>query len=127
MTRRRVQFKKAQVCIGDLRHRVTLFDRDLTEPQFGKTDFDESFTNPVNVHAAVKTLAGKVFFDGVGDVALTHEIVIRFRKGVTSEKWVTFESRRLKVVDVEDIDEDHKYLRLRCTERGADTVEAAKA
>ena len=66
----------------------------------------------------MKTVAGKVFFDGVNvDVAVSHEILVRYDPSVTSETWILLkDGRRLDVVNVEDLEGRHEYLRLLCNE-----------
>lgn len=116
------------VCAGDLSSLVTLQNRDIVEPIFGETDFAEEFSGDSKVWAKVVTVAGKTFFDQVNaDVALTHEITIRYDPTVTAETWVQAESRRFDIVSVEDLEERHEFMLLRCVERGDTDREAAKS
>ena len=104
---------------------ITLQNRDIAAPEFGTPDFDEAFTNTVDVLAILKTERGKVLFDGVAtDNPITHKICIEFVTGVTAETWVLFNGRRFDILDVENCGEQDLCLVLRCTERG--TGEAAK-
>lgn len=128
-TRVEVRRPRRKLCIGDLRDRIILQSRDITEPAFGARDFDEDFKQQDGVWASIRTTAGKVFFDGVNtDIAVTHEIRIRYDSRVTAETWIELEDgRRLDVVNVEDLEERKEYLTLLCTERGLGDREAAKS
>ena len=103
-----------------MKSRIVLHTRTLKEPAFGDTDFGLDFEAKAEVWAMVKSVAGKVFFDGVhADVSVTHEIFIRYDHTVTSETWIELDDgRRVDIVNVEDLEERHEYLRLFCTERG---------
>jgi SPP1 family predicted phage head-tail adaptor len=117
-----------RVCVGDLNKLITLQARAISPPSFSSTDFDETFTNGDDVWAAVNTVAGKTFFDGVNtDITITHEIFIRFDASVTSETWIEMDDRRIDILDTENLDERDEWLKLICTERGPDNVEATKA
>jgi SPP1 family predicted phage head-tail adaptor len=115
-------------CIGDMRERVKLHDRALRVPEFGSSDFTENFSGTKTVWANVKTVSGQTFFTGANiDVSLTHSIIIRYDESVTSETWVELNNNNLKIISVEDLDERHEFLRLRCTERGDKDLGAAQA
>lgn len=124
-----VRIRNRHVCIGDLRKRIKVFTRSITPPPFGVTDFDEDFEPDATVWAAVNTINGKTFFDGVSivDVALTHEVFIRYRSDVDSDTWLELDNRRLKIVSFEIMDESKEWLRLLCAERGDNTIQATKA
>jgi len=120
--------KRREPCLGDLRERIHLHDRAIQAPIFGKADSTEEFSGPKIVWASVKTVSGKTIFTGANiDVALSHEIIIRYDDKVTSETWVEFEGKNFKIVNVEDLDERHDFLRLLCTERGDKDLGAAQA
>lgn len=120
MSRKTIRKTRRKICVGDMRDRVKLQSRDITEPAFGATDFDEQFEGTSEVWALVNTTAGKVIFNGVNaDVAISHEIFIRHDPTVTAETWVELgDGRRLDVVNVENLDEREDFMRLLCTERG---------
>lgn len=125
----KIKIPKRGLCIGDLRHRITLTTRSVKEPGFGQVDFGEDFTDPVTVSAAVATRTGRVMFDGVNtDEAISHEIVLRHRTGIEpGNTWVELEGQRLRIVRTEDVDAQGRWLRLWCTERGATSKPAASA
>jgi len=112
-----------QIAAGELNRQVILQNRSITAPLAGSVDFGESLTNPTTVWAKVKTKAGKSIFDGVNqDVNVTHEITIRYEAAVTVETWVQLDGKELNIIQVEDIDERHLYLRLLCNYRGANAI-----
>jgi len=119
---------RRKLCIGDLRHVVILHDRDIQPPGFGDVDFGETFVPLATPRAAIKTVNGKVRFDGVAaDVALTHAVYIRFRDDVTSETWIELsDGRLLDIIDFEDLDERGEWLLLACAEKGDKDREANK-
>lgn len=102
--------------------------RSIEEPLSGSVDFDEAFDGR-GAWASVKSVAGKTFFNAANvDVSLTHEIMIRFDPAVSAETWLQLEDgSRVKIVDVENLEERREWQRLRCTERGSKTIEASKA
>ena len=120
---------RRKLCVGDLRERICLQTRTLTEPAFGDAEPGEDFEGKSEVWALVKTTAGKVFFDGVNaDVNLTHEIFIRYDSTVTATTWIELaDGRRLDIVNVENLEERNEYLRLLCTDRGSRDKGAASA
>lgn len=128
MARQTLKRPSRKICVGDLRDRILLQDRDITEPTFGDVDFGEDFSS-LQAWAKVETTAGKTFFDGVNvDVAVSHRVTIRYDRRVTAEWFVVLDDdQRLKIIDVEDFENRHEYLVLLCTERGSTTIEATKA
>ena len=127
--RKVVRRPRRKICIGDLNARICLQKRTLTEPTFGQAEFGEDFEGESEVWAAIRTTAGKVFFDGVNrDVNVTHEVFIRYDPTVTTETWVELrDGRRLDIVNVENLEERHEYLRLLCTDRGSKDKGATSA
>ncbi len=124
----RIQRKKRHVCVGDMNTRIILQDRNIKAPVFGDPDFDETFSNAATVWALVNTVSGKTFFDGVNtDVNITHEIFIRYDATVTAETWVELDNQRIDILRVEDFEQRSEFMKLICTERGVNTLEATKA
>jgi SPP1 family predicted phage head-tail adaptor len=106
---------------------ITLEDRDITPPEFGSTDFSETFTTSSTVWALIETVDGKTFFDGVStEDNVTHWVYINYDATVTAETWITLsDSRRLDILRVEDLDERNDFMLLHCTDRGATTASQA--
>lgn len=106
-------------------HTITIQNRDIVAPIFGSVDFDEDFSNVVDVKSIIDTTRGVTLFDGVGtDRVITHIFKIAHITGVTAESWILFNGRRFDIIDVENCCEKDEILLLRSTERG--TGEPAK-
>lgn len=104
--------------LGNMQDRIILHVRTLTPPIFNGVDFTEDFKGE-EIWAQVNTAGGKMFFKGIGsDISLTHEIVIRYKSTVTSETWVELKNRNLKIVDVENWNEENNFMILRCVDKG---------
>ena len=58
---------------------------------------------------------------------MTHEIIVRYDETITAESWIEFDDNNLKIVSVEDLDNRHDFLKLRCTNRGDKDLGAAQA
>lgn len=117
--------KKRNVCIGDMRDRVTIELRSLTPPIEGSTDFTETFSTKQEMWAAINSVSGETVFDGTNtERVVTHHVYIRFLAGVTAEDWVLFNDERLDVLTVENLDNRNDFMLLKCTNRGT-TANAA--
>ena len=129
MPRQIITKKNRRLCVGSMRDRIVISGRKILEPEFGDTDFTEQFQDGVERWATVNTIKGKTVFAGIGvDVALSHEIYIRYDKCVTSESWIVLtDNTRLDVVMVEDLDERREFMRLLCQDRGDKDAAASRA
>ncbi len=127
MSRQTLRRRHRKICVGDLSTVVTLETRAITEPVFGETNFSETFSAPKQTWAMIRTVNGRTIFNGVDtDIAISHEITIRFDSSVTSETWVRLlDGTRLNVIDVQNYEERSEYLVLLCNARG--DQEASKA
>lgn len=120
-----IQRKKRKICIGDMDEQIVLQSRNITPPATDGVDFSETFTGKATVWAMVNTVSGQTLFDGTGtERDITHEIGIRFLSGVTAEDWVLFNDERIDIVDVQDLEERHEFMLLKCSNRGT-TANAA--
>jgi SPP1 family predicted phage head-tail adaptor len=102
----------------------------MKAPVFGDTNYTEDFDRKVKeIWAAIKTVTGKVIFDGVStDISISHEIFIRWDSGITSENGIELsDGRLLDIINVEDFEERQEFLRLMCSIRGDKTLEASHA
>lgn len=98
---------------------ITIEERSM-EPINGR--IQEVFTNPVSVQAIVKTLTGVSVFDQTNtERVATYEICIEYVAGITSEYWVKINTKRVKILTVENCCEKNAVLKLMCTERGEDS------
>jgi SPP1 family predicted phage head-tail adaptor len=108
---------------------ATLQTRDSKPLRQGSIDSDIKFTDFKNVIIAFDTNnRGKTTFDSTStEQSITHELYMEYINGVTSEMWVLYLGRRIRIVDVENIGELNGILKLRCTERGIDQNKASEA
>jgi len=115
--------------IGQLSSVISIHDRNIVPPISTMTDFTESFNNTLDVWAMIKSTGGKIFFDGVGtDVAISHEIYVRYDPTITTESWIELEDKMLlDIMNVENLDERNEYMKLLCRERGLSTLGASQA
>lgn len=128
----KIKGKKRWVCLGDLRNRVDIQTRTIRPPTGDGVDLGETFTTARSVFALIETTRGQEMFDGTElRRAYSHIFYIKYIPNtvltdgtrLTEQEWVKFEGRLFNIVDVEDVDERHEFLILRCAERGLSTDE----
>jgi len=123
----KIRKKKRQVCIGAMDNEIQLQDRNIIPPVFGSPDFDDNFSTTATVWAAINTVDGRTFFDGVNtETPITHVFFIRFDSTVTSETWILFDLRRFDILKVEDFEERGEFMKLICIDRGLASAAATK-
>jgi len=116
-----------KVCTGDMRDEIILQNRAIT-PVISSVDFVEDFVTNTTVFALVKTVKGDMAFDGIDtEVDVSHHFYIRFLSGITAETWISFQSTRFNILDVENLDNRQEFLLLRATDRGDDAKAASRA
>jgi len=84
---------------------------------------EEVFTDVLPTRAIVKTLRGVSVFDSTNtERVATHSFCIAYvsEPAITSENWIFFKGKRVRILDVENCCEDDRTLKLLCTERGDD-------
>lgn len=102
---------------------ITLQNRAIDAPVFGTPDFAQDHSADTVVKGIIDTKRGVTLFDGVNTEApITHKITIAYLAGVTAETRVLFGSRRLEILDVENVAEKNECLVLRCSEQGTAAV-----
>ena len=115
-TCRRVRFDKRKICAGDLRHEISIIDRQI-EPDVAGYAMD--FTNGIQTRAAIKTRTDVLNFDGTNTgTAVTHDFYIRKGKTVQRNFTILFDSRYFMVVGIEQLDEDRMFMRITTQEAG---------
>lgn len=98
---------------------VTIEDRDMEMINGFPV---EVFSNPVITTAIIKTVSGISVFDNTNtDTIVTHKMCLAYISGVGAEQWVSFNSKRFRILTAENCCEDNKVLILMCTERGLDS------
>jgi len=125
MDRKSVKIKNRKICIGNMNKRITIQTRSLTTNNIGSIETIETFTDDIDVWAAIETTRGNQLWDGV-EVSnpFTHNIYIRYRDDINFEKWIKYKDEEYDVVDVEDFEQANDFLLLRCIRKGSKTKEA---
>ena len=116
--------KKRQVCIGQLNEQIILQARAIQPPSGSSVDYGEDFSGDNTVWALVETVRGETVFDSTNtEQDITHRFYIRHISGITGETWIEYNSAKLDIVDVENLDERSGFLLLRANNRGDKAVE----
>jgi len=97
---------------------VTVESRDMTIVN-GKAS--EVFSDPIPIGAAVKTVSGVTAFDNTNtETVITHRLCIVYNADITAEKWVKLNTKRIRIISVENCCEQNETMILLCTERGTE-------
>jgi len=101
---------------GELRHRVTIQAKSITQNGFGEPV--ETWSDVATVWASVQPLAGREYFQAQQIKAdITLRIRMRYRSGIQPAMRLLFESRVFEIQAVIDPDERHRELELLCAEK----------
>ncbi len=118
MSCKRITKKADIVCVGNLDELITLYTRDIQPPTNVK--YTEKLSGGIDVWAMVKTTAGTEIFDSTNQLIgnATHQFIIRYDDTITAEHWLEFDTRYFDVLDIEKLNENKRFMILRCSERG---------
>jgi SPP1 family predicted phage head-tail adaptor len=111
---------------GDMRERITLYNRAITAPVFNSAAFTETYDAGTTVWARAQSIdyvgSGDKQFDAV-QVAdrPTDLFIIRFRSNVTAETIIRWEGNAYEILSVTDIDRRGMYLELLARIKGDQT------
>lgn len=101
--------------IGELRHRVTLQRKEITEDALKQQS--EVWTDIATVWARIEPLSGREYFAARQENAeVTAKITIRYRKDVTPDMRAVSEGRVFDVLSVINPEERNISLVLMCKE-----------
>lgn len=101
--------------IGELRHRVILQRKTVTEDELKQQT--ESWTDIATVWASIEPLSGREYFAAKQvNSEISAKITIRYRKGINSAMRVLFGGRIFEVQSVTNPEERCKSLILLCEE-----------
>ena len=104
--------------IGRLRHRLRI--QSATETRTGSGGVTYTWATDAVVWAAVRPLLGREYMEARRvDAAVTHEVRIRYRSGLTPSHRFVFDndtSRELNIVSVLNVDERDRELVVMCRE-----------
>ena len=105
--------------LGDLKHRITIYDRTITAPIDDGGNYGLDFTKRIIVWASIDTMKGDVIFDSVNmDRTISHTMMIRFLPFITQEHWIAYDSDYYDIVRIENIKMHDRYQYLYCNLRG---------
>lgn len=114
----RIRIPHRKICVGDLKHRISLQSRTLGTPKFG-VDIEHEFSEFKKPWSGIRTLKGTNIFSGANlDEAPSHIFYIRYFDGLTAESWVFYKDERYRILDVENIDERDEWYAIYCNQRG---------
>jgi len=101
--------------IGELRHRVTLRKKEITEDALKQQS--EVWTDIATVWARIEPLSGREYFAARQENAdVSVKVVIRYLPGITAETRVVFDGRVFDVLSVINPGERNISLVLMCKE-----------
>ena len=101
--------------IGDMRTRISIFQRTMTPPPFGSASHTEPHTLIATVWAKWDTLRGDEIFAGVdADKSPSHLFTIRFRSDISTKNIITVNSKNYKILSTENADERNRFHFLPC-------------
>lgn len=120
---------RTKVCPSALDNVMTLQNRAIVAPlDFGQGESTEEFNDIAVVDCKVVTRTGVTVFDSTNvEQIVTHQFFCRFISGVTAETWIIFEGIRYNILYVDDMDEQHEWLRLDCSVRGSSGLQVNDA
>ncbi len=129
MSRRKVKRRPLKkISVGDMRDRIWIYTRALTEPLYGES---ESTDDPVllferwsKAESLLGTQTGRQMFDDVDmkerpDISFT----IRYEASVTSEKVIKFRDEWYEIKFIDDPELRHEYLILYSKVKGSTSKE----
>ena len=111
--------------IGDMRTRISIFQRKMTAPTSGSASFTQSHILIDNVWSAVETLKGSEIFDDTNvKSTMTHRFTIRFRSDVNTKNIIQFDGNSFKILEADNADLRKRFLFISCELLGDQTFEA---
>jgi len=113
------------VCTGDLNRLVTIQVRELKPPTGNSVDYGEEFVTAKDVWAMIETVGNETFFAGTNTVRIvTHLFYIRYISNVeiTSENWIKYDGNYFDIIDVENLDYNDRFLKIRANRRGQEAI-----
>ncbi len=122
MSCEKIDLKNKKICIGDLNKKIDI--ELMTITPLATADFTETFVDIATVWAGIQTIKGVEIFDGTNVLGVaTHNFYIKYRAGIERDNFIDYNSKRYRVLDIENQNENNEFLILRCEERGDKTTE----
>jgi hypothetical protein len=127
------RIKKTKLCTGDKTHYVAIQTRAMEGTQVGESQPVETFTTVRLQHCALETISpGVARFAKINiDEQATHifwtDWDSDFPDVENRNHYLLDNSKRYKVLKVDNVNERNQAIAIQVTERGASSEEAAKA
>jgi len=111
--------------VGDMRIRISIYQRDIQSPTFGSAKFSQKYTLIDTVWASPETTKGEGLFTGVElKTEVTDVFKIRYRDDVTSENVIKYNGNIFSILSVDDMDRRKTFLKIFCNVLGDEDLEA---
>ena len=115
--------RKTRPCVGSLKFRVLIKEREWKETSFGEGYSKPKHTQTYETFADIRPYRGKAIFDGTNWVnTVTHRIYIRVPSfQVTTNHVVEYDNRLFQVMNTEILEEINRFLKIEVQEIGKNT------
>lgn len=114
-----IKAKPFRICTGDMKFKIEIFMRQITPSTNNGVDFGEEFVSSRIYYAMVETNAGLTVFDVTNtEKIVTHTFYTRFIYNLTEENWLVFRDRNYDIINVENLNEQNRFMAIRCCLRG---------
>ncbi len=114
-----------KVCIADLDKRIKIQTSSIAPNNSPNTLATTAFVTIADVWAMIKTTPNRQFIDGVNiENGLNTDFYIRYTSSINFEKqlWIEYKNNLYKITNIDNIDKDDLFIRLRCRETGNKTI-----
>lgn len=127
----KLQFNFDKICINDLRHRITIYERSIIAPNFlseQSTKFTEQFTSIGNFWSAIEVRDGSNLFNDISldKEDLTHIFYIRYNSSITQENWIVYDGYRYNILKVENMNERNTFNKIYASISGLESKDGSK-
>lgn len=131
----KTQIKKRSFCVGRFDKYISILRRVQTYKGFNQPDYTEKFESVLWIWAALETSTGFRSFNNVGtnrtdlQTSLAHTFYIRYTPEcvISSEDFIDLDCILYKVVGVENVEEQNRFLKISAIKKGPNTLDANKA
>jgi SPP1 family predicted phage head-tail adaptor len=120
---KRVEPKRKKVPIGKMKHKIQIFNKDISSPFGNSIDFGQDLTPVASPYVMIRTITPKEIFDGVNLVGTaTHEFHTRYNANITSEMWIMYDNKFYDIISIQDDDGYKEFMILNVNERGSSSI-----
>ena len=111
--------KRKRICIGALRETIEVHSRSIKSPAFNTQENRQVYAPKITLKAAVETVTGIDIFDsvevsGADGVPQTATVLFytRYRDDITAEDRIKHDGLVYKIIKVENIDLNNRFLKI---------------